>query len=86
MEHSFVLTFIVPFLQRGFALHWVPRLLRISRIVPETSPIFDICENGDVQTMELLFAKGWATPQDTTPDGYTLLHVGTSHLFFKATG
>ncbi|KAI9701970.1 MAG: hypothetical protein M1836_001314 [Candelina mexicana] len=43
--------------------------------VPNDSPIFDLCERGNLQGVMLAFAEGWANPHDTTPCGWTPLHA-----------
>ncbi len=45
------------------------------RAVPESSPVFDLCRYGQVTAVELLISKGHASILDTSPKGWTPLHV-----------
>jgi len=49
------------------------------RAVPESSPIFDLCQEGEVRAVELLIEKGHASVLDTSPKGWTPLHVSNIH-------
>jgi len=46
------------------------------RAVPETSLIFDLCRAGNVSAVKLLLSRGDASVKDTSPQGWTPLHVG----------
>lgn len=49
--------------------------LKYVRLVPETSESVRYTEMGDLGRLKNLIAHGSATPSDTTPDGWSLLHV-----------
>ena len=54
----------------GWQFHFNPL-----RAVPENSPIFDLCRTGQVKAVELLIQKGHGSVLDTSPKGWTPLHV-----------
>ena len=45
------------------------------RVVPVDSPVFAICASGNLKSLTEHFQEGGATLFDTSPDGWTLLHV-----------
>jgi len=45
------------------------------RAMPENSLLFDLCRMGDVQAVKLMLARGDASVKDTSPKGWTPLHV-----------
>ena len=45
------------------------------RAMPENSLLFDLCKLGDVQAVKLMLARGDASVKDTSPKGWTPLHV-----------
>jgi hypothetical protein len=45
------------------------------RAVPETSFIFDCCRTGNIDAVRMLISKGEASVMDTSPKGWTPLHV-----------
>jgi hypothetical protein len=45
------------------------------RIIPEDSQIFDACKYGDLEELMRWFREGVATVYDSTPLGWTLIHV-----------
>ena len=45
------------------------------RAVPENSLIFDMCRDGNVLGVERMLARGDASVKDTSPKGWTPLHV-----------
>jgi len=45
------------------------------RAVPESSLIFDLCRMGDLPAVKLLLSRGDASVKDTSPKGWTPLHV-----------
>lgn len=47
---------------------------------PHTSEIFQACSDGDLVTVQRLFAAGKASPLDVTEYGVTLLQVGESSV------
>ncbi|KAJ8068491.1 hypothetical protein OCU04_004042 [Sclerotinia nivalis] len=49
-------------------------------VVPDTSPIFEACKNGDVGEVIRLVQSGMASVFDTSQEGYNLLHVAAGHL------
>jgi hypothetical protein len=55
---------------RGWQFH-----LDTVRAVPETSPIFQLCQTGEIKAVELLIANGHGSVFDTSPKGWTPLHV-----------
>lgn len=50
----------------------------ILRAVPENSLIFDMCREGNVKAIQLMLSRGDASLKDTSPKGWTPLHVGYS--------
>lgn len=51
------------------------------RAVPENALIFDMCRQGNVQGVDLLLSRGVASLKDTSPKGWTPLHVGYDPAF-----
>ena len=49
------------------------------RIIPEGSQIFDACKDGDLEEVMRWFREGLATVYDSTPSGWTLIHVRSLH-------
>lgn len=45
------------------------------RAVPENSLLFEFCRTGNVRAVELLLERGQASLRDTSPKGWTPLHV-----------
>lgn len=45
------------------------------RIISESSQIFDACKYGDLEEVMRWFREGLATVYDSTPSGWTLIHV-----------
>jgi hypothetical protein len=45
------------------------------RAVPENSHIFDFCREGNVKAVMRLIERGYASLEDTSPKGWTPLHV-----------
>ena len=45
------------------------------RAVPENSLIFDMCRDGNVQAVQRMLTRGDASVKDTSPKGWTPLHV-----------
>lgn len=66
-------------LRRGFSLY-SQRALRDGRVLPDDSPVFEYAKLGDVEQLWNLFDKGLASPFDTSPGGYTPLHVRLQSL------
>jgi len=57
------------------------------RAVPENSLIFELCRQGNVQAVQLMLARGDASVKDTSPKGWTPLHVsGRKLLAFEQVG
>lgn len=50
------------------------------RAVPENSLVFDMCKQGNVKAVQLMLSRGDASLKDTSPKGWTPLHVGCSQL------
>ena len=50
--------------------------LTIRRILPHNAEIFRLVQLGDVNSLKSLFGMGLASPNDSTLDGQTALHVG----------
>lgn len=50
------------------------------KAVPENSLIFDFCREGNIQGVMKLFERGDASLKDTSPKGWTPLHVSTEGL------
>ena len=48
---------------------------RTFRVISRTDEVWCACVIGDLEQMERLFARGQASPYDTTEDGATLLHA-----------
>lgn len=76
-----VLTMTFPFLRRAVEVYFdttfasVPRALRMYQMVKEGAPIFDMCENGDLDGIQNKFANGTISPFVVDETGWTLLHV-----------
>lgn len=85
VKQSTAISIHLPIVQRAFTLECQKALgrwtftFRISRIVPDDSPIFRICATEDHSSVLRLFESGQASPFDQTASGITLLHV--SKLF-----
>jgi hypothetical protein len=45
------------------------------KAVPENALIFDLCKQGNVSAVQLLLSRGDASVKDTSPKGWTPLHV-----------
>jgi hypothetical protein len=84
LEDSLIVSIELPIVRRTFTLRSQKILgqwtysFRVSRIVPDDSPIFKICATKDEATIRKLFDSGAASPFDHTASGVTLLHVRTS--------
>jgi hypothetical protein len=48
------------------------------RAVPESALIFDMCRQGNVDGVQMLLSRGDASIKDTSPKGWTPLHVSCS--------
>jgi hypothetical protein len=57
--------------ENGWKFNFVP-----IRAVPEKSLIFQLCQRGETQAVELMLAMGEASVKDTSPKGLSPLHVG----------
>lgn len=51
------------------------------KAVPENSLIFDFCREGNIQGVMKLFERGDASMKDTSPKGWTPLHVSRRPFF-----
>lgn len=49
--------------------------IRIFRVVPDDSLIFDCCETGNIDSIQTLLKRGEASVWDRNSDGWTPLHV-----------
>ena len=47
------------------------------RAVPENSLVFEMCRTGNIDGVQLLLSRGEASLKDTSPKGWTPLHVGS---------
>lgn len=56
------------------------------RAVPEGSQIFELCKSGQVKFVESLIATGHASVVDTSPKGWTPLHVSLVSIFSNNDG
>jgi hypothetical protein len=71
------------FVSRAIVLAAISRGLRIKLqiksypLVSVTSDIMRFAHGNNLNGMRRLFSAGLATPRDTAPDGWTLLHVST---------
>lgn len=66
-------------------LQWSPTAgwkfnVSMVRAVPENSLIFDFCREGNIQGVMKLFERRDASVEDTSPKGWTPLHVGMESL------
>ena len=52
------------------------------KVISRRDEIWSACVLGDLEHMERLFARGQASPHDSTEDGATLLHVSSSSLTY----
>jgi len=50
------------------------------KAVPENALIFDMCREGNVKAVQLMLSRGDASLKDTSPKGWTPLHVSYSQL------
>jgi hypothetical protein len=57
--------------EKGWKFNFIP-----IRAVPEDSLIFDLCRQGATQAVKLMLARGDASVKDTSPKGWSPLHVG----------
>ena len=60
--------------------------LRFFPVVPEDSPVFAACEEGDRQKLVSLFNESQASPFDTDPKGFTPLHVSRNPIVLNFEG
>jgi len=63
---------------------WSPTMgwkfnVSVIRAVPENSLIFDMCRAGNADGVKLLLSRGDASLKDTSPKGWTPLHVRRSY-------
>lgn len=78
---SRVISIHLPILQRTYSIQsqWAlgqwAHMLRVTRIVPDTAPIFRLCATKDLTIIRQVFDAGLASPFDQTTSGITLLHV-----------
>lgn len=49
--------------------------LRMPRIIPTASIIFNLAQTGDIEGIMSIFEKGLASPYDVDPDGFSVLWV-----------
>lgn len=49
--------------------------LKVRPLIPNTSDAIRYCQVDDVDLLKDLILSGKASPWDTTPDGWSLLHV-----------
>lgn len=56
--------------EKGWKFNFVP-----VRAVPEDSLIFELCRQGETRAVELMLARGAASVKDTSPKGWSPLHV-----------
>lgn len=52
-------------------------------VVPDSSPIFEVCRNGDVSEVIRLIQSGMASVFDTSQEGWSLLHVRLLTITFS---
>ena len=50
------------------------------KAVPENSLIFDMCKQGNIPAVQLMLTRGDASTKDTSPKGWTPLHVSPLDL------
>jgi hypothetical protein len=86
LARSLFISIHLPILRRTFTLKsqramgmWT-HTFRITRIVPDNSPIFRLCATGDEPAIRGLFNEGLASPFDQTSWGVKLLHVSLETL------
>jgi hypothetical protein len=65
------------------SLQWSPSAgwnfnIAAIRAVPENSLIFDMCRDGNVKAVQRMLTRGDASVKDTSPKGWTPLHVSLS--------
>lgn len=51
------------------------------RVITGDSMIFDLCPEGNLSAIDMMFRKGETSPWDRDPDGQTLLRVTNLLLF-----
>lgn len=54
------------------------RSISAIRAVPEDALLFALCRAGNVGAVQMLLSRGDASLRDTSPDGWTALHVGVA--------
>jgi hypothetical protein len=81
LKNSVIISIEIPIVRRAFTMRsqqhfgqWT-HSFRVSRILPDDSPIFKICATKDTTAVRKLFESGMASPFDQTASGITLLHV-----------
>lgn len=84
LEASSIISIELPIIRRALTMRsqksfgqWT-HSFRVSRIVPDDSPIFKVCATEDEKVVRKLFDSGMASPFDQTASGVTLLHVSIS--------
>lgn len=53
------------------------RLADVTQVVPESSPIFEFCRQGNLEAVKHLIGSRNASVNDMTPKGWTPLHVSS---------
>jgi hypothetical protein len=71
-SNCFKKTFLIALVARGFRIRVY---FRCHNLVPETAESMRCAQSGDFDTLEKLIKSNKATVNDTTPDGWSLLHV-----------
>ncbi|KAF3361131.1 hypothetical protein VdG1_00740 [Verticillium dahliae VDG1] len=63
----------------------LPSRIVVSPIIPSSSLVFQMVQNGSLGELKSLLASGQANVRSQDEDGHTLLHVGTmTHLPFES--
>ena len=76
-----IVTITPNFLRKTFELRFLNHLGRISRtlstypILKNDAPIFNICSNGDLQSLQMALSNGNVSPFAMDEEGWSLLHV-----------
>lgn len=63
--------------ENGWKFNFVP-----VRAVPEGSLIFELCRQGETRAVELMLARGVASVKDTSPKGWSPLHVRQNYTTY----
>lgn len=62
--------------------YWrVPTALRVYAVSHWGAPVFELCKNGDLEGLQVMFSSGSVSPFVIDEDGTSLLHVSTFRMY-----